>query len=41
MSDLKDVIYKLNRTTLEHYDKHYVVYSDRLSSACGSVSSSV
>src|SRR5579864_4119953 len=34
MSDLKDVIYKLNRTTLEHHDKHYIVYSDRLSSAC-------
>ncbi|MBV9575227.1 MAG: hypothetical protein JO149_01235 [Gammaproteobacteria bacterium] len=34
MSDLKDVIYKLNRATLEHHDKHYVVYSDRLSSAC-------
>lgn len=34
MSDLKDVIYKLNRAKLDYYDNHYVVYSDRLSSAC-------
>lgn len=34
MSELNDVIYKLNKAKLDNYDKHYVIYSDKLSTAC-------
>jgi hypothetical protein len=34
MPNKKNEIYKLNRARLDNYDKHYVIYSDKLSSAC-------
>jgi|SRR5579862_8524733 len=34
MTQLKDAIYKINREKLDNFDRHYVTYSDKLSTAC-------